>query len=345
MPYPPPEDLPHPKVELASPALAGRFFTTIATLGALIITLMSVKRPHHPKLEQESISLISPQSLTSNKRPPNLELSVSVTSPRRLLVLRVQSRVTHLPQGTTGLGTLTERKLQSPACHAPRWCFVFSSAPGVVVRACALARILLPEVLSRRPPRPPGPSRLTGISSPQRCLPLSASHHAARRVAPPSGFGPPRTPGPRLRRGRRCSGPCGGSGTDVLHLCLTHAGSDVRGARDPILDPSLMWPRIRAPNPQVGDSHSRPAPLLRVIQDANSQPSGRGPAFQTLALPPCGPGSEPPVLGSPALSPYFDMHPSSRGSQPEPLDPSAEFSVSSLEARWWCCNRICFREG
>lgn len=269
---------------------------------------------------------MSPQRLTSNERPPNLELSVSVTSPRRLLVLRVQSRVTDLPQGTTGLGALTGRKLQSPACHAPRWCFFFSiarSAPGVVVRACALARIFLPEVLSRRPPRPPGRSRLTGVSSPQRCLPLSASHHAARRVAPPSGFGPPRTPGPRLRRGRRCSGPCGGSGTDVLHLCLTHAGSDVRGARDPILDPSPMWPRIRAPSPQVGDSHSRPAPVLRVIRVANSQPSDRGPAFQTLALSPCGPGSEPPTFRSETTSMpdlWSGMRaPSSRVACPQPL--------------------------
>lgn len=309
---------------------------------------------------------MSPQSLTSNERPPNLELSVSVTSPRRLLVLRMQSHVTDLPHCTTGLGALAGRKLQSPACHAPRWFFVFSiagSAPRVVVRACALTRIRLPEFLSRRPPRPPGRSRLTRVSSPPRCLPLSANRHAALRVAPPSGFGPPRTPGPRLRRGRPCSGPCRGSGTDVLHLRLTHAGSDARGARDPILDPSPMWPRIRAPSPQVGDSHSRPATLLRVIRDANSQPSGRRPPFQTLAPPPFGPGSEPLRVGdhrhsgpvvwdpSPQFSGRLPSAPIStcthlRGVQnlrPLALLPN---SVSPpLAARWWWFNCICFREG
>lgn len=269
---------------------------------------------------------MSPQRLTSNERPPNLELSVSVTSPRWLLVLRVQSHVTDLPHCTTGLGALAGRKLQSLACHAPKCCLVCSSArsaPGVVVRACALARLLLPEVLSRRPPRPPGRSRLTGVSSPLRRLPLSASRHAPLRVAPPSGFGPPRSPGPPLRRGCRCSGPCRGSGTDVLHLRLTHAGSDVRGARDPILDPSPMWPRIRAPSPQVGDSHSRPAPLLRVILDANSQPSSRRPPFQTLSPPPCGPGSEPPTFWSETTR-ILDLWsgiraPSSRVASPQPL--------------------------
>lgn len=59
--------------------------------------------------------------------------------------------------------------------------------------------------------------------------------------------------------------------------------------------PSPVWPRIRAPNPQVGDPHCRPAPLPRVVRDLTAQLSGRSSAS------------------------HFDVRPSSRGSEPESL--------------------------
>ncbi|TEA33430.1 hypothetical protein DBR06_SOUSAS8010327 [Sousa chinensis] len=168
---------------------------------------------------------MSPQRLTSNERPQNLELSVSFSA-RASGAPRAEpcNRPPHL---TTGLGALAGRKLQPPACRASRRFAVYNiahSAPVVVVRACALVGILLPEVLERRLPRPPGRWRPAGVRPPLLCCPPSALHHAARCAPPPPRPGPPRAPGPRLRRGRRRPGPRRGPGTDVFHLRLTHAG-------------------------------------------------------------------------------------------------------------------------
>ena len=246
---------------------------------------------------------MSPQRLTSNERPQNLELSVSFSA--RASGPPLAEPCNRPPHLNTGLGALAGRKLQPPACRASRRCVVFNiahSAPGVVVRACALVGILLPEVLERRPPRPPGRWRPAEVCPPLLRCPPSARRHAARRAPPPPGPGPPHAPGPRLRRGRRRPGPRRGPGTDVFHLRLTHAGSDVRRAQTPFWTPhprpSPVWPRNRAPNPQVGDPHSGSAPLPRVVRDQTAQFSGRSSA------------------------PHFDVRPSSRGSEPESLGTS-----------------------
>ncbi|TKC40809.1 hypothetical protein EI555_007834 [Monodon monoceros] len=91
------------------------------------------------------------------------------------------------PHLTTGLGALAGRKLQPPACRASRRFAVFNiahSAPVVVVRACALVGILLPEVLERRLPRPPGRWRLGRLVRQAR-----AYAEAAAAPAPAAGPG------------------------------------------------------------------------------------------------------------------------------------------------------------
>lgn len=227
-----------------------------------------------------------------------------------------------------------------------------------VVRACALTRILLPEFLSRRPPRPPGRSRLTRVSSPPAlpsavrqpsCCPPRCSAVRVWAASYARSAAAPRPP---------CSGPCRGSGTDVLHLRLTHAGSDARGARDPILDPSPMWPKIRAPSPQVGDSHSKtrnpppcdpgcelptlgsetPVPDPRPSSSTVRDPSPFG--SETTGIPDLWSGIRAPSSPGRLPSQLFRHAPIFAGSEPAPAWPCCE-----LSARWWWFNCICFREG
>ncbi|XP_069448091.1 ATP synthase subunit delta, mitochondrial isoform X2 [Ovis canadensis] len=128
-------------------------------------------------------------------------------------------------------------------------------------------------------------------SMPRAQVVLRLQHRGQRAASCSSRVRSHQDPSPRI--------PLASSSSPSRPLAFNKS-SDARGARDPILDPSPMWPRIRAPSPQVGDSHSRPATLLRVIRDANSQPSGQGVWISSSSTgrcctPPKHAAAEPPV--------------------------------------------------
>lgn len=139
---------------------------------------------------------------------------------------------------------------------------VAGCAPGVVVCACALGGFLSHKSTRVVLLALQAACFQPGISPPQLCYPPSTLSHVARYSAPPLGSWPSRAPGSRLRRGRRRPGLCSRPRADVLHLRLTHSGSNVPRAPDTFPDPApallpRLAPTLRSATP-VPDPHFNP---------------------------------------------------------------------------------------